>query len=446
MLLRYIVNNYKSIGHDIEFSMFPNEEIVNEDLITTIKTKMGEWNVLRRGAFFGPNAAGKSNFIKSIEFARDYIVEGKKSGKPTGIDQFRGIIPELNNVTTFQFMIYTGGEVYDYGFSLDRTRVCEEWLMILTNKEFVPMFSRITDKDNRTSINITSKFSRKNSNQRELAELLKKSMQENQRNQLFLYKLFDNGVKRVEKIVSWFENVKIIYPNTKLQGLPIKVKKDESFREFLSKNLNILDTGVFNISASAEIIDFKDLADKMEIPKDVINQIEEIRNGIVNLNGKYYIFTEEKNRTMFVQLKFEHRLNNKICKFNIEDESDGTQRLLDILPILFKMNYYTDKIYFIDELDRSLHTKLSKYILNIFIKNSQDSCSQMVFTAHDINLINLDNFAKEEIWLIEKNQIGETILKPLSDFEIKKDQNMIKDYLNGRFGAVPVIREDKIWN
>lgn len=446
MLLRYIVNNYKSIGHDIEFSMFPNEEIVNEDLITTIKTKMGEWNVLRRGAFFGPNAAGKSNFIKSIEFARDYIVEGKKSGKPTGIDQFRGIIPELNNVTTFQFMIYTGGEVYDYGFSLDRTRVCEEWLMILTNKEFVPMFSRITDKDNRTSINITSKFSRKNSNQRELAELLKKSMQENQRNQLFLYKLFDNGVKRVEKIVSWFENVKIIYPNTKLQGLPIKVKKDESFREFLSKNLNILDTGVFNISASAEIIDFKDLADKMEIPKDVINQIEEIRNGIVNLNGKYFIFTEEKNRTMFVQLKFEHRLNNKICKFNIEDESDGTQRLLDILPILFKMNYNTDKIYFIDELDRSLHTKLSKYILNIFIKNSQDSCSQMVFTAHDINLINLDNFAKEEIWLIEKNQIGETILKPLSDFEIKKDQNMIKDYLNGRFGAVPVIREDKIWN
>ncbi|WP_310603096.1 AAA family ATPase [Anaerosporobacter sp.] len=440
MLLKYIVNNYKSIGHDIEFSMFPDEEILDDNFLTTIDTKMGKWKVLRRGAFFGPNAAGKSNFIKSIEFARDYIVEEKRSGKATGIDQFKGEFDDLNNVTTFQFMIYTNGDVYDYGFSLDRIRVQEEWLMILTNKGFVPMFTRTTDKENKTLIEITPKFARSDSKERKLAEVLKDSMQENQRNQLFLYKLFDNGIKRAEKIVSWFENVKIIYPNTKIQGLPIRVKQDEDFREFLSKTLSKLDTGVFNISASAELIDFNDLIEEMEIPKDIVNQIEEMEMGIVNLDGKYFIFSEKDNRTMFVQLKFEHHLNNEVYKFNMEDESDGTKRLLDLLPILFRMDNSSDTIYFIDELDRSLHTKLSKYFLDKFIRNSKGSSSQIVFTAHDVNLINLNEFIKEEIWFIEKNQMGETKLKPLSDFDIVEEQDILKDYLNGRFGAVPVIR------
>ena len=443
MLLKYIVSNFKSIGHDLEFSMFPDEDMQDKNIMTTINTKMGEWKVLRRGAFFGPNAAGKSNFIKSIEFARDYVVEGKKSGKSTGIDQFKADIADLDGLTTFQFMIYINGDVYDYGFSLDKIRVQEEWLMVLTNKDFVPMFTRYTNKDNKTTIEITSKFARSDSKERNLAEVLKDSMQENQRNQLFLYKLFDNGIKKAEKIVSWFEDIKVIYPQTKLQGLPIRVKQDKNFREFLSRTLNKLDTGVFNISASAEIIGFKELIDKMEIPDDIVNEIEEMKSGIVNLNGKYFIFTEEKNKIIFVQLKFEHHLNNMVCKFNMEDESDGTQRLLDILPILFRLNNGSNTIYFIDELDRSLHTKLSKYILSAFIMNSQESYNQIVFTAHDVNLINLDILDKEEIWFVEKNMYGETLLKPLSDFDILEEQDTLKDYLNGRFGAVPVIREGR---
>lgn len=440
MLLKYIVSNFKSIGHDIEFSMFPSEGIHDDNFLTTIQTKMGEWKVLRRGAFFGPNAAGKSNFIKSIEYARDYIVEGKKSGKSTGVDQFKGDIAE---VTTFQFIIYINGDVYDYGFSIDTVRVQEEWLMILTKNDFVPMFTRYTNKDNKTSIDITAKFAKSDSKQRKLAETLKDSMQENQKNQLFLYKLFDFGVKKVDKIVSWFENLQVIDPQTKLHGLPVKVKQDEEFRKFLSTTLSKLDTGVFNISASSEEVDFKQLIEKLKIPADVINQIEDMRSGIINLNGRYYIFSEDNNKTIFVELEFEHHLNSKVCRFDIEHESDGTQRLLDLLPILFKMDKNSNMIFFIDELDRSLHTKLSKYILRTFIENSVVSNNQIIFTTHDVNLINLDTLIKEEIWFIEKNHNGETVLKPLSDFKDLSDNDTLKDYLNGRFGAIPVIREGR---
>jgi len=439
MLLKYIVSNYKSIGNELEFSMLPVEEHIDDDFVTSIQTKMGEWKVLRRGAFFGPNASGKSNFIKSFEFASDFIVNGRKSGKSTGIDQFRAEIEGITD-SKFQFMLYIEGDVYDYGFSLNKKKVTEEWLMVLSSEGFKTMFTRVTNDINETKIEVTSRLARNNSKSRNLIDALKEGMKENQKNQLFLYKLFDNGVKKAEKIVSWFEKINFIYPGTKLQGLPIKVSMDSEFSEFLSDNLRLLDTGIYKIAASTKKISFQDMIDKMEIPNEVAEEIEGLKNGILNIDGKYFIFSEDENSILFVQLKFEHHLNNSSYDFSREDESDGTKRLLDLLPILFRLNRSTETIYMIDELDRSLHTKLSKYLLNAFIKNTEGSRSQMIFTAHDVNLLTLDNLRQDEIWFIEKKSTGETIVKPFSDFDISKDQNVIKDYLNGRFGAVPVIK------
>lgn len=441
MLLKYIVSNYKSIGHSIEFSMFPTEESTDERFLTTIDTKAGSWKILRRGALFGPNAAGKSTMIESIDFARDYIVDGQKSGKRTSIKQFESNFKDLNGITSFQFIIYLDGEVYDYGFSLDRQKVHEEWLMVLTEEKFSPIFTRVTNEHEKTEIEIAPEFVSSDEKDIRIADVLKDSMKENQKNQLFLYKLHDNGVKKMEDIVKWFERVQVIFPHTKIQMLPVKLMKDENLNEFLSNCLSKLDTGVFKISAEQIKVDFKELAERMDVPKEIVQDIENVKNGVVNLNGKYFVFEEEENSTTFVQLKFEHHLNEQTVKFNMEDESDGTQRLLDLLPILFRMNR-TNMIYFVDELDRSLHTKLSKYFLDSFINNSKDSLNQIIFTAHDVNLINLNDLRQEEIWFIEKNNLGETQLKPFSDFEVKDNQDMLKDYLNGRFGAVPVIRRN----
>lgn len=442
MLLKYIVSNFKSIGHSIEFSMIPTENNTDKRFLTRLETKYGDIDVLRRGAFFGPNASGKSTFVESIQFAKEYIVDGQKSGKSTRVPQFKGNLEGIGETSLFQFVFYLDKNVFEYGFTLTPKRVSEEWLMISTDKGFVPMFTRVTDENCITDIDIETKFGRSDSKDRRLAEVLKSSMKENQKNQLFLYKLKDNGIKRAEKIVDWFENVQVIFPNTKIQWLPIRVKENSDFREFLSESLSKLDTGVSKISASGAEINFQEFAEKMNLPKELVADIENKESGLISLNGRYFIFFENKNRTSLIQVKFEHSLNNKIASFNIDDESDGTQRLLDLLPILFQMDKKNNTIYFVDEIDRSLHTKLSKYILQTFVENSQNLLSQIIFTAHDVNLINLRDFTKEEIWFIEKNNTGETALKPFSDFETNDNQDIIKDYLNGRFGAIPVIRGD----
>lgn len=443
MLLKYIVSNFKSIGHPVEFCMIPTDENTDERFLTTLDADGTKIKVLRRGGFFGPNASGKSAFVESIRFARDYIVESKKSGKNTGVPQYKGNLADLDGVSLFQFMFYVDNNVYEYGFSLTANRVSEEWLMILKNEELVPLFTRATDEDGNTEIDIEDEFGCVESTERKLAEILKTSIKSNQRNQLFLYKLKENGIERAEKIVGWFEKMQIIFPYSKIQWLPVMLKEGEDFREFLSKTLSRLDTGVNRIKVQENKISLQELAAKKSLPDELIDEIENNSSGIFNSDGKYYVFFEEQNKKTLLQLKFEHKLNNRAVHFNINDESDGTRRLLDLLPILFQMEKGSNAIYFVDEIDRSLHTKLSKYILNTFAQKSEDALSQIVFTAHDVNLINLRDFAKEEIWFIEKNSVGETLLKPFSDFDLGEGQNIVKDYLNGRFGAIPVIRGEQ---
>lgn len=443
MLLQYVVSNFKSIGHPIEFSMFPIQVTMDERFLKFIPTKNGTWKVLLRGGFFGPNASGKSSFIESIAFARDFIVDGQKSGKGIRIDQFRGEFEELKGISTFQFVFYLNEEVYEYGFSLDRYQVHEEWLMQLTESGFVPLFTRVTDSLRKTEIDIESKFARRNSKERVLAEVLKESIQENQRNQLFLYKLHDNGIKKAERIVDWFKSLQIIFPETKVRALPIRMKADTELQDYIGEMLRKMDTGVFEVSVASEVIDFHDFAEKLQVPQEIIENIEEIRNGIVSFAGKYFIFAEDKKkRTILVQLKFAHKLNGKAVQFDIDEESDGTQRLLDLLPMLFAMREDSHAIYFVDEIDRSLHTKLSQYLLSEFINCCEGSYNQIIFTAHDVNLININDFRQEEIWFIEKNNLGESRLRPLSDFSLQKGQDALKAYLSGRFGAIPMIRRD----
>ena len=439
MLLNYRVSNFKSIGHAIEFSMLPIEQNEDERFLKEINTKIGPIKVLKRGGIFGPNAAGKSSFIKSLKFVKEYVVDIKNSGRGTRVVQNKGDFEDLDGKSTFQLLIYVDEEIYDYGFTLDEKQVYEEWLMILTDKGFKPMFSRTTNELGKTIIELGTKLGNKNSKDRKLAEILVESIKKNQQNQLFLNKLYENGITKVQNVVDWFKHVQIIFPNSRINALPIIMEKNTYLKEYIGDMLKKMDTGVFDIHISSREMDYKEFAETMDVPEEIIDDVFDLKSGILNVRGKSFLFGGSKhNNPTFVQVKFKHRINNKKVDFDIEDESDGTQRLLDLLPMLFSVGK-NNSIYFIDEIDRSLHTKLSQYLLKEFCDISDNALNQIIYTAHDVNLINLRNFRKEEIWFVEKNAVGESLLRPLSDFDIETNQDPLKAYLNGRFGAVPII-------
>lgn len=441
MLLQYIVSNFKSIGHPVEFSMFPIEGNTDERFLKKITINQNDtWKVLRRGGFFGPNASGKSSFIGSIAFARDYIVNGRKSGKGTRVNQFKGDFDDLKGISTFQFVFYLEEKVYEYGFSMDRQRVHEEWLMQLKTTGFVPLFTRVTDTLGKTEIDIEDGFAPEGDDDRKLAEVLKLGIQESQKNQLFLYKMYDNGVKRAEGIVAWFKNLKVILPDSSIVSLPLRMGKNEELQNYLTEMLKAMDTGVANIAS--EKIDLHDFVEKMDIPEEVIEEIEGAANGTLKISGKRFGFSEEEKGIVLIRQKFEHMLNGQSVSFDVDEESDGTRRLLDLLPMLYFIRENSNLIYFVDEIDRSLHTKLSQFLLSEFVNCCENTNNQIIFTAHDVNLINTDSFRQEELWFIEKNRLGESKLRPLSDFNLQEGQDALKGYLNGRFGAIPTIRRN----
>ncbi len=443
MLLKYIVTNYKSIAHPIEYSMFPTTQGLNQNYLVTLDTVQGPWKILRRGALLGPNASGKSNFIQSLDFARDYIVEAQKSGTRTGVPQFKGDFSDIGKNSTFQFMFYHNENVYEYGFTLDDYRVVEEWLMVLGKTTFRPVFQRLTTDEDLTSIELSQYLGKKNSQKRRLAELLKETIKKNQRNQLFLYKLSENGFSMAESIMEWFYNIQIIFPSSQVHMLEMRLMQNENFARFLSSKLVNYDTGINKIFAHTKKVQLNKLLIDMDIPQEIIDDILQKREGLVNINGRLFIFNEEHGEPMLCEMILEHSLAGKTFSFHKDEESDGTQRLLDLLPILFGLTAKSS-VFFIDEIDRCLHTKLTKTFINDFI--AKEHRNQLIFTAHDVNLISLEDLTQDEIWFIEKNNSGESYLKPFSDYMLPSDTvdgySNIKSYLAGRFGAVPVIKGD----
>lgn len=419
--------------------MFPLEENTDERFLKSITVNKNEtWKVLRRGGFFGPNASGKSSFIGSIAFARNLIVNGRKTDRGTRINQFKGDFDDLKGISKFQFVFYHDESVYEYGFSIDRQQIHEEWLMQVVADGFVPLFTRVTDKYGKTMIDIENDFAPESEDDRKLSEVLKLGMQESQKNQLFLYKLCDNGVKRAESIAKWFENLRVILPNSSIRSLPLRMGKNEDFQAFIAEMLRAVDTGVDNIAS--EKMSPHDFVEKMDIEEEELEKIEGISSGTLRIRGKRFGFSEEEKGLVFFRQKFKHVLNGKTVSFDADDESDGTQRLLDLLPMLYFIRENNNLVFFVDEIDRSLHTKITQFLLDEFVKCCDKTNNQIIFTAHDVNLINTDSFRQEEIWFIEKNSLGESQLRPLSDFDLKEGQDTLKGYLNGRFGGIPTIR------
>jgi AAA15 family ATPase/GTPase len=130
--------------------------------------------------------------------------------------------------------------------------------------------------------------------------------------------------------------------------------------------------------------------------------------------------------------------------FDIDQESDGTQRLLDLAPGLLDI-FSGDKVYIIDELDRSLHPDITVSILDAFLNSDTDKSghSQLIVTTHETNLLDQQLIRKDEIWFCQKNKQGESNLYSLEEYQPRFDNDIRKGYAVGRFGGIPLLSDFK---
>jgi len=397
--------------------------------------------VLPTAVLYGGNGSGKSNFFLALEFARTLILTPKNNEDATiGIEPFRLDDKSEKAPSTFAFELLIGNEVFKYSFAVTRTRVWEESLEVIKGNESVVVYSRqVVQGKDAWKLDYFDKLDLP----KDEADFIKFKARDTLPNQLFLNAVRGRKILITDLLNGWFkDNLELIDPKTNFKTMNFTRKGQDKLRGYCNEALNKAHTGIDKIDG--EEVSFE----SAEIPKGLKALIKEKldENSIfelVNPEKRYSVFLED-GRLRCLQLVTFHRASNgKPIRFEISDESAGTQRLIDLLPAFHELLAGdSKKVFIIDELDRSLHTLLTRNLLESYLASRhKESRGQLIFTTHDGLLLDQDLFRRDEFWFIDKDETGASSLTSLSDFkDIRRDKDIRKSYLLGRFGGIPTIR------
>lgn len=432
MLVRFIVENFLSFKERQVFSMVAAKHTRHPDHVITLKGK----RILKGSFLFGANASGKSNFIKSINYAKQIILFNLDM---VDIDRkyFRLDSEYSNKPSMFQFDFFANNEYYSYGiaFSNKEKEILSEWLYRVDGENEECIFERETkngksfiktglklDKDTKYRFRIYSEdLLRSKTFLRDISE--KEIINTKQ------FKAFSDAWK-------WINGIFILIPDRHLtmEG----IRKCASTLE-IDHLLEALDTGIKSVIIKEETLDnvIGNLSPNVRpyILRDIKNGLRGNR-GKVNfiIDGNNYLF-EDKNGEIVASLQLNDHGNSEEL-FSFKEESDGTKKLFDLLP--FVVGLPNISIVLIDEIDRSLHTKLLIQYVELFYEQNKDRHVQLIATLHDVNLMNLNIIRQDEIWFIRRDEYtGASDMYSLNKFQIRYDKKIIKDYLLGRFGSIP---------
>lgn len=414
MLLQFNVSNFMSIKDEVCFSAFANAGTDHSDRLINVKGK----RILPSLAFYGANAAGKSNLFKALSAA---IVLVRNSGD-LQVNSATGIVPFLmdkdsrNKPTSMDFIFIHNGIEYEYGFKADSRTVYEEYLYKYTSAKPSMVFER-------TNID-TYKFTVET--KRELEPLKAR----NTANKLFLSTATKWNSTFTKDAFLWFAEEIDTYDSRSIN--------DAQYLEYLDKRNNSAKTKAFLLSMlkhaeiNIEDYDFESkTAEDISIP---------LPSGIMLDQS---VLEKIKKSAKLFRLSAIHSVNNSgnteyyDIDFNLE--SNGTKMVFAYGPIIEEA-LEKGRTIVIDELDNSLHPSLTRYLVNLFNDMSVNvNGAQLIFNTHDISLLDLDIFRRDQIYFVEKKNNAQTDVYSLADFSPRKGEKVQRGYLQGRYGAIPFV-------
>ncbi|HTE17927.1 MAG TPA: AAA family ATPase, partial [Armatimonadota bacterium] len=382
----------------------------------------------------------------AIEFAQRLILHGTRPGRPIPLQPFRLRGGGEGRPSKFQFIIRHEGKQYDYGFVLDRERIHEEWLFVTEMAKGAKeqrCFERSTSAELTTSLSFGNALTGRSARTKQRLEFIAEGTRPNQ---LFLTEAAERNVAELAPLRVWFEKVLLVLsPDVENADLAFSVYSNREFHGFLRRFLSAAGTGICDAFAEAVPFDaappFGHMSeDQRQSLRAEIAELADGRFGVVSdPEGKRVIVSRSADglpQVLSVRLTHECT-DGSPAFFTMEEESDGTQRLIHLLPALSLLRGESPRVLLLDELDRRLHTLLSRLLVEAALDGNAQS--QLIFTTHDTNLLDADLLRRDEIWFVEKDPHGASHLYSLAEFKVRPDLKLEKGYLNGRFGAIPFI-------
>lgn len=431
MLLNFKLENWKSFKEEIEFSMYATAERQHRERVP--KVKKYPMSVLPISAIYGANASGKTNFFEAIGFAQHQIVEGVKPKALIGVEPHLLDSKFIDRPSRFCFEILIDEMIYEYSFSATRREIVKERLVKITSSSKRVLFSReFQDITLDKSIIRTAKQKSR----------LESASEGTAINQLFLNNTISQDLKTFEPVYRWFDQqLELISPNSKFIRFKSLMDEDGFYYKKMMEMLPQLDAGISGIGSAESTIDVTESANPVLSVLD-----ESVQEGgpltIVNKDtGECVIIERIEGKLLAKKLVTFHRnsVGEKV-QFDLKMESAGTIRAIKLLPVFFELiRPDSKKVFLIDEINSSLHTLLIRQLIEGYLEYcSSKTRSQLLFTSHDVLLMDQDIFRRDEMWITESNFDGISIIFSLSEYkDIRSDKNIRKTYLEGRLGGIP---------
>ena len=423
MLIRFSFKNFKSFKNenclDMEatslkehFKSFKNENCLDmeatslkEHEYNVAKTENGEY--LKVSAIYGANASGKTNVLQAFDYMKKRILVSDDSKKNSPIDEENVYSFMINNdpIALEVEILAKNNKIYKYGFEVLKDKIISEWLF----EKRVNKFYSIFERDNNNVSMKPNKIS-------ELVNIDERTLFLN------IYSKIDRNNEDFSNVYDWFVNSTYLdlgNPNFERfinNRVSLKILSDENYKKELLKFIKTFDSGIEGI---------KTTPDSIEAVKS--------NNGIIDIE----VIHKGENGEL------------KALPFYLE--SNGTRKMFHLFDF-FMDALKNGMVLFVDELDAKLHPLLTRYIINLFHNSDTNKGNgQLIYSTHDTVNLNKETFRRDEIWFAEKNKDGISEIYALSDYILEDDKNAgkkvrndatyNKDYLTGRYGAIPVLEE-----
>ena len=427
MIISFSVENWMSFRGRVTFSMVASRERQHGARVP----RLSKYNmrVLPIAAIYGGNASGKTNLFQALNFAKSLVVKGTQPDSLIQVDPFR-LDPEFaESPTKMSFELLIGETIYEFSFTVTRKEVLEEKLVQITSTSEKIMYDRKNNKINFMSSLDKDKF-------------LRFAFHGTRENQLFLTNSVSQKVDNFRPIYDWFNNsLVLIAPDSRFRNFELFFDEGHPLYEPMNLWLSQLDTGIIRLGG--EDMPLKNA----HVPEEVKSQMrEQVKDGETfllmgfDINDRFLVNMKKGELFAKKLITYHPRIDGSEVRFEIAQESDGSQRLIELLPAFLDLSInQAGKVYIIDELDRSLHTLLIKQLLEAYLSNcSSISRNQLLFTTHDVLLMDQQLLRRDEMWVAERNIDGVSNLISFSEYkDIRYDKDIRKSYLQGRLGGIP---------
>ena len=454
MLLRFSVENHRSIRDAQELLLTASKRIKPEDRRGTVFPVAAiQEDALPAVALYGGNASGKSNLLEALSWMRKLIVSSHADMKPTSPilrqpflldDDSQAKPTQLECTFTLGCAeeLSSNGQttkevppVYTYGFKYTDKEICEEWLYqeaVEEEQDSQLLFRRTTINGEAILQEVDSKLSGEN----QIIEIIGKLTRPNS---LFLSAAAQNNHPQFLKIYKYFSKMIFIEQLELVNESSIAHRfselKDQGKLKDILDILKQADIGIANI-----------ITREVNLPENQVKIILEFSK----IMSKHTALEAKVPSPGFMTMKefdFLHSTTDgRPRALDYESESRGTQIFLALL--LPALDALSEGLFLvIDELDTSLHPDLSRSLLSLFYrKTSNPHGAQLLFSTHDVTLLDSDVLQQDEIWFTDKDPDGASHLTPLTDFKLPppgelRHGDIEQAYRLGRFGGVPGSRE-----